>query len=335
MTVQIYYDDDADLGLVQARKVAVIGYGSQGHAHALNLRDSGVEVVVGLQEGSDSRKRAEAEGLAVDAPAEAARRSDLIMMLVPDQHAATLYADEIAPNLEDGDALFFAHGFNVHYGEIAAPPGVDVAMVAPKSPGHLVRRTFEDGSGAPALVAVAQDATGTAHALALSYARALGSTRAGLLETTFREETETDLFGEQAILCGGISELIKASFDTLVDAGYAPESAYFECVHELKLIVDLIFEGGLAWMRHSVSDTAEYGDFTRGPRIITEETRASMRRILDEVQSGAFAEEWIAENRSGGTRLQDFRKADRDHQVEVVGRRLRSMMPFMDSKEPE
>jgi len=335
MTVPIYYDDDADLGLIQARKVAVIGYGSQGHAHALNLRDSGVDVVVGLQEGSASRPRAEAEGLQVFTPADATERSDLIMMLVPDQHAAALYAGEIAPNLSDGDALFFAHGFNVHYGEILAPGGVDVAMVAPKSPGHLVRRTFEAGSGTPALIAVAQDATGKAHDLALSYARALGTTRAGLLETTFREETETDLFGEQAILCGGVSELIKASFDTLVDAGYAPESAYFECVHELKLIVDLIFEGGLAWMRHSVSDTAEYGDFTRGPRIVTEETRASMRRILDEVQSGAFAEEWIAENRKGGTRLQEFRAGDRDLQVEVVGRRLRSMMPTMDAKEPE
>jgi len=332
MTVPIYYDDDADLGLVQARKVAVIGYGSQGHAHALNLRDSGVDVVVGLREDSESRKAAEAEGLRVATPTEAAHEADLIMILVPDQHQAELYSDEIAPNLAEGDALFFAHGFNVHFGQIEAPEGVDVAMVAPKSPGHLVRRTFQEGSGTPALVAVAHDATGTAHALALSYARAIGTTRAGLLETTFREETETDLFGEQAILCGGISELIKASFDTLVEGGYAPESAYFECVHELKLIVDLIFEGGLAWMRNSVSDTAEFGDFTRGPRIITEDTRETMRQILAEVQSGEFAEEWIAENRKGGSRLQEYRERDRDHQVEVVGRRLRAMMPFLDSK---
>ena len=334
MTVRIYYDDDADLSLIRGRRVAVMGYGSQGHAHALNLRDSGVEVVVGLQEGSASRKAAEAEGLTVMTPSEAAAASDVVMMLVPDQHAAGLYSDEIAPNLSDGDALFFAHGFNVHYGEIVAPDGVDVAMVAPKSPGHLVRRTFEAGIGTPALVAVAQDATGAAHDLALSYARALGTTRAGLLETTFREETETDLFGEQAILCGGISELIKASFDTLVEGGYAPESAYFECVHELKLIVDLIYEGGIAWMRHSVSDTAEYGDFTRGPRVITEETRVAMREILADVQSGSFAREWIAENRGGGTALDEYRARDRDHGVEVIGRRLRSLMPFLDSKDP-
>jgi len=335
MTVSIYYDDDADLGLVQARKVAVMGYGSQGHAHALNLRDSGVDVVVGLPEGSASRGRAEAEGLSVLTPAEAARQADLIMILAPDANQVELYQEDIAPNLAPGDALFFAHGFNIHFGQIDPSPDVDVAMVAPKSPGHLVRRSYQGGSGVPALVAVAHDATGSARALALSYARAIGNTRAGVLETTFREETETDLFGEQVILCGGVTALIKASFETLVEAGYAPESAYFECVHELKLIVDLIWEGGLTWMRHSVSDTAEYGDFTRGPQIITEETRETMRRILADVQSGAFAEEWIAEIRAGQPRLEQFRREGRAHQIEAVGSRLRSMMPFLDAKVPE
>jgi ketol-acid reductoisomerase len=332
MTVPIYYDKDADPDLVKARKVAVLGYGSQGHAHALNLRDSGADVVVGLPEGSASRARAEAEGLTVLTPAEAARQSDLIMILAPDANQVALYRDDIGPNLEPGDALFFAHGFNVHYGQIEPPATVDVAMVAPKSPGHLVRRSYEGGSGVPALVAVAQDATGSALALALSYARANGNTRAGVLETTFREETETDLFGEQVILCGGVTALIKASFETLVEAGYAPESAYFECIHELKLIVDLIWEGGLTWMRYSVSDTAEYGDFTRGPEIITEETRKTMRKILDDVQSGVFAQEWIAEIEAGQPRLQEYRAEGRAHQVEEVGARLRAMMPFMDAK---
>jgi ketol-acid reductoisomerase len=331
----VYHDADAGLDVIRSRTVAIVGYGSQGHAHALNLRDSGVDVVVGLPEGSRSRARAEAAGLAVTTPAEAARGADLVTILVPDQHQADLYRDEIAPNLTDGNALFFAHGFNVHFGQITPAPGLDVAMVAPKSPGHLVRRTYTEGSGTPALVAVHQDATGGAMDLALSYAKGLGCTRAGVLETTFREETETDLFGEQVILCGGVSELIKASFETLVDAGYAPESAYFECLHELKLIVDLLYEGGLAWMRHSVSDTAEYGDFTRGPRVVTDETRTEMRRILDEVQSGAFAEEWIAENRAGAPRLQEYRERDRAHPIEEVGGRLRSMMPFLTPRSPE
>jgi ketol-acid reductoisomerase len=335
MTVPIYYDADADLSLVRSREVAVLGYGSQGHAHALNLRDSGVDVVVGLREGSRSWEKAEAEGLRVVTPEKAVAAADLIMVLVPDQHQEKLYAEAIAPNLEAGDALFFAHGFTIHFGQIVPPADVDVAMVAPKGPGHLVRRTFEAGSGVPSLLAVHQDASGSAHALALSYASAIGAGRAGVLETTFREETETDLFGEQAILCGGVSELVKASFDTLVDAGYAPESAYFECLHELKLIVDLFYEGGLAWMRHSVSDTAEYGDLTRGPRIVTEETRKAMRTILDDVQSGAFAEEWIAENRKGAPLLQELRARDREHPIETVGARLRSMMPFIDPKAPE
>jgi len=334
MTVEIYYQADADPQLIQGRKVAVIGYGSQGHAHALNLKESGVEVVVGLREGSSSRSDAEGEGLRVESPAKAAEWADLVMMLVPDQNMGDVYKEEIAPNLAPGNALFFAHGFNVHFGEIEPPEGVDVAMVAPKSPGHLVRRSYQQGSGVPALVAVDQDASGKAMPLAVSYANAIGSTRAGVLETTFREETETDLFGEQVILCGGVTELIKASFETLVEAGYAPESAYFECLHELKLIVDLLFEGGLSWMRHSVSDTAEYGDFTRGPRIVTDETRAEMRRILAEIQSGEFAKEWMAEHRSGAPNLAKYRAQDAVHPVEEVGARLRSLMPFLDPKSP-
>ncbi len=335
MSVPVYYDDDADLGVITRRRVAIIGYGSQGHAHALNLRDSGGDVVVGLRDGSSSRRRAEEEGLTVVEPAEAAAGADVVMLLVPDQHMGDLYREAVAPNLSNGDALFFAHGFNIHFGFVEPPAGVDVAMVAPKGPGHLVRRTFTEGSGVPGLVAVHQDATGTAKELALSYARAIGATRAGVLETTFREETETDLFGEQVILCGGVSELVKASFDTLVEAGYAPESAYFECMNELKLIVDLMYEGGLTWMRHSISDTAEYGDYTRGPRIVTEDTRAAMRDILGEVQSGEFAREWMAENRAGAPRMAEFRARDRDHPVEQVGARLRSMMPFLSPKSPD
>jgi len=335
VSVSIYYDADADPALVQARKVAILGYGSQGHAHALNLRDSGVEVVVGELEGTPAWERAEAAGLTVLAADEACRRANLLVVLVPDPIQPRLYEESIAPNLEEGDALFFAHGFNIHFGQIEPPATVDVAMVAPKSPGHLVRRMYEEGGGTPALVAVAQDATGQAHALALSYAWAIGATKAGVLETTFREETETDLFGEQVILCGGVSELIKASFDTLVEAGYAPESAYFECLHELKLIVDLLYEGGLTWMRHSVSDTAEYGDYTRGPRIITEQTRETMRQILAEVQSGEFANEWIAESASGAQKLTECRRRDRAHPIEEVGARLRSMMPFLTPKTPE
>jgi ketol-acid reductoisomerase len=335
MSVTIYYDADADPGLVKERTVAVLGYGSQGHAHALNLRDSGVDVVVGELEGTPARERAEAAGHTVVSADEACRRADLIMVLVPDPVQPRLYEEAILPNLAADDALFFAHGFNIHFGQIKPPATVDVAMVAPKSPGHLVRRMYEEGGGTPALVAVAQDATGQARALALSYAWAIGATKAGVLGTTFREETETDLFGEQVILCGGVSELIKASFDTLVEAGYAPESAYFECLHELKLIVDLLYEGGLTWMRHSVSDTAEYGDYTRGPRIITEQTREAMRQILAEVQSGEFAKEWIAESAAGSKKLIECRQRERAHPIEEVGARLRSMMPFLTPKVPE
>jgi ketol-acid reductoisomerase len=331
----IYYDDDADLGLVQSRKVAVLGYGSQGHAHARSLHDSGCEVRVGLQEGSRSRAAAEAAGLTVTTPAEAAAWADLIMVLVPDTVQRHLYATDIAPNLKAGDALFFAHGFNVHYGYIQPPETVDVAMVAPKGPGHLVRRQFESGEGTPVLVAVAQDATGKAWDLAKAYARAIGGTRAGALVTTFQEETETDLFGEQTVLCGGVTALIQASFDTLVKAGYQPEVAYFECLHELKMIVDLIYEGGLGWMRYSVSDTAEYGDYTRGPRVIGEPSRAEMERILEEVRSGAFAREWVAEDDAGRPNFNRLRAQGREHPIEQVGRPLRAMMSWLRRPEGE
>jgi ketol-acid reductoisomerase len=330
----IYYDRDADPSVIKGRKVAVIGYGSQGHAHALNLKESGVDVVVGLREGSSSRTEAEQAGLSVTTPAEAAAAADVIMLLVPDQHMGDLYRAEIAGHLDAGDALFFAHGFNIHFGVIDVPGDVDVVMVAPKGPGHLVRRTYTEGSGVPCLLAVHQDASGNARALGLSYARALGGTRAGVLETTFKEETETDLFGEQVILCGGVSSLIKASFDTLVEAGYQPESAYFETLHELKLIVDLLYEGGLSYMRYSVSDTAEYGDYTRGPRIVTDETRAKMKEILGEIQSGAFANEWLAQAREGAPYLLEQREANRHHPIEEVGVELRMMMPFLTPKAP-
>ena len=330
----IYYDQDADPSVLTGRKVAVIGYGSQGHAHALNLQDSGIDVIVGLREGSANRVQAQQAGLTVTTPGQAAAGADVVMMLVPDQHMGDLYTSEIAPNLDAGDALLFAHGFNIHYGVIEPPGDVDVVMVAPKGPGHLVRRTFTEGSGVPCLLAVDQDATGNARSLGLSYARAIGGTRAGVLETTFKEETETDLFGEQVILCGGVSSLIKASFDTLVEAGYQPESAYFETLHELKLIVDLLFEGGLSYMRYSVSDTAEYGDYTRGPRIVTDETRAKMQEILGEIQSGAFANEWLAQAREGAPYLLEQRDANRRHQIEQVGAELRTMMPFLTPKAP-
>ncbi len=330
----IYYDKDADPSLIAGREVAVIGFGSQGHAHALNLFDSGVPVIVGLREGSPNRERALEYGLPVMTPADAARAANVIMMLVPDQLMGDLYAAEIAPHLEPGDVLMFAHGFNVHFGVIEPPPYVDVAMVAPKGPGHLVRRTYTEGSGVPCLLAVHQDASGDAKELAMSYAWGIGGGRAGVLETTFEEETETDLFGEQVILCGGVSELIKASFDTLVNAGYQPESAYFETLHELKLIVDLLYEGGLSWMRYSVSDTAEFGDYTRGPRIITEETRAEMVKILDEIRSGEFAREWLAESRDGAANLLATRDAEQDLQIERVGRELRAMMPFLTPRMP-
>jgi ketol-acid reductoisomerase len=331
----VYYDDDADLGLVQSRKVAVLGYGSQGHAHALCLRDSGCEVRVGLKEGSRSRAKAEAAGLKVLDPAEACAWADLIMVLVPDTVQRRLYADAIAPNLRPGDALFFAHGFNVHFGYVRAPEGLDVAMVAPKGPGHLVRRQFEEGQGTPVLVAVAQDATGKAWDLARSYARAIGGTRAGALVTTFQEETETDLFGEQAVLCGGVTSLIQAGFETLVEAGYQPEVAYFECLHELKMIVDMIYEGGLGWMRYSVSDTAEYGDYTRGPRVVGEASRAEMERILEEVRSGTFAREWVAEDDAGRPNFDRMRADARDHRIEQVGRPLRAMMSWLRKPEGE
>jgi len=328
---KLYYEDHADPALVRSRKVAVVGYGSQGHAHALNLHDSGVDVRVGLRDGSSSRAKAEAAGLRVTSVAEAAAEADLVMILLPDTEQASVYEAEIAPNLTDGDAVFFAHGFNIRFGLIAPPPGVDVAMVAPKGPGHLVRRTYTEGGGVPSLIAVSADASGKAMALALSYADALGATRAGVLETTFEEETETDLFGEQVVLCGGLTALVMAGFETLVDAGYQPESAYFECLHELKLIVDLMYEQGIAGMRFSVSDTAEYGDLTRGPRIIDEHVRAEMRQILAEIKDGTFANEWVAENRAGRTRFNALRAAGKEHPIEKVGAKLRAMMPFVNA----
>jgi len=328
----IYYDRDCDPDLIKRSKVAVIGYGSQGHAHARNLSDSGVDVVVGLRPGSASADEAESAGLTVQPVAEAVAAANVVMMLVPDQVMAAVFHQNVAPHLGDGDTLLFAHGFNVHFGEIVAPEGIDVAMIAPKGPGHLVRRTYEEGSGTPCLLAVHQDATGNARDLALSYAWAIGGGRAGILETTFKEETETDLFGEQVILCGGVAELIKASFETLVEAGYQPESAYFETLHELKLIVDLLYEGGLSWMRYSVSDTAEYGDYTRGNRIVTEATREEMKKVLSEIQSGAFANEWLAQAREGAPFLHEQRAANRAHQIEDVGAELRRLMPFLDTK---
>ena len=329
MPVTIYYDDDADLGLIEGKKVAVLGYGSQGHAHALNLRSSGVDVRVGLREGSSSWAKAEAAGLQVATIADASSQADVIMVLLPDTEQAKAYKEWIEPNLRDGDSLAFAHGFNIHFGQIRPPKGVDVWMIAPKGPGHLVRRTFEEGGGVPALVAVGHDATGKAKDVALAYAKGIGATRAGVLDTTFREETETDLFGEQVILCGGLTELIKAAYETLVDAGYQPESAYFECLHEVKLIVDLIYEGGISNMRFSISDTAEYGDMTRGPRIVTSDTRAEMKKILNEIQTGKFAQEWILENQANRPVFNALRRQSAEHPIEAVGAQLRSMMPWI------
>jgi ketol-acid reductoisomerase len=326
---EIFYDDDADLALVQGRKVAILGYGSQGHAHALNLRDSGVDVRVGLPEGSKSRAAAEAEGLRVVTPAEASAEADLIMVLAPDTVQRHLFTDDIEPNLNEGDALFFGHGFNIRFGYITAPAGVTVAMVAPKGPGHLVRRQFQEGRGVPCLVAVEQDPQGNGQALALSYAKGIGGTRPGTLKTTFTEETETDLFGEQAVLCGGVSALVQAGFETLTEAGYQPEAAYFECLHELKLIVDLMYEGGLAKMRWSISDTAEYGDYSRGPRIITGATKAEMKRILGEIQDGTFAREWIAEDDNGRPNFDKYRAEGAAHPIEEVGGRLRGLMAWI------
>ncbi|HSW51914.1 MAG TPA: ketol-acid reductoisomerase [Sulfuricaulis sp.] len=333
--MRVYYDRDADINLIKSKKVAIIGYGSQGHAHALNLRDSGVSVVVGLPASSKSRDKAAAAGLEVLGPGEAAARADFIMILVPDHIQADLYQGEIAPQLKPGKTLMFAHGFNVHFGFITPPAGVDVSMVAPKAPGHRVREVFTEGQGVPALVAVQQDASGKALENALAYALGLGSLKAGVIQTTFREETESDLFGEQAVLCGGASELIRAGFETLTEAGYDPEIAYFECLHELKLIVDLIYEGGLSYMRYSVSDTAEYGDYTRGPRIINEQTRAEMKKILAEVQSGEFAKAWMDENRGGRKNFLAMRAAQQSQPIETVGAELREMMTFLKKKKVE
>jgi len=327
----LYYEEQADRALIRSRKVAVLGYGSQGHAHALNLHDSGVDVRVGLREGSASRAKAEAAGLRVLSIGDACAEADLVMILLPDTEQGAIYDAEIAPHLSPGDALFFAHGFNIRFGLVAPPEGVDVAMVAPKGPGHLVRRTYTEGGGVPSLIAVSNDASGKAMALALSYADALGATRAGVLETTFEEETETDLFGEQVVLCGGLASLVTAGYETLVEAGYQPESAYFECLHELKLIVDLMYEQGISGMRFSVSDTAEYGDLTRGPRIIDEHVREEMRRILGEIRDGTFAREWVAENRAGRSRFDRLRAAGKEHPIEIVGAELRSMMPFVSA----
>jgi ketol-acid reductoisomerase len=330
MAVEIFYDDDADLAVIQGRRVAVIGYGSQGHAHALSLRDSGVDVRIGLPAGSKSRPKAEEEGLRVRTPAEAAAEADLIMILAPDTRQRSIYAEDIAPNLKSGDALFFGHGFNIRYGLITPPSDVDVAMVAPKGPGHLVRRQFVDGKGVPCLIAVEQDPSGSATALALSYAKGIGGTRAGVIKTTFTEETETDLFGEQVVLCGGTTALVQAGFETLVEAGYAPEVAYFECLHELKLIVDLMYEGGIARMRYSISDTAEYGDVSRGPRLINDSVRQEMRTILREIQDGSCAEEWVAEDDAGRPNFAKLVQAGEQHPIEEVGRKLRGLMSWVD-----
>ena len=327
---KMYYDKDADLSLIQAKKVAVIGYGSQGHAHALNLKDSGVDVRVGLPAGSASRAKAEKDGLRALDVADAVREADVVMVLTPDHGQAKLYKESIEPNLKPGATLMFAHGFNIRFGTIQPPANVDVTMIAPKSPGHRVRELYVEGGGTPALVAVHQDATGNAKALALSYGRAIGVGRAGIVETTFTEETETDLFGEQAILCGGTSALVKAGFDTLVEAGYQPEVAYFECLHELKLIVDLMYRGGLNYMRYSVSDTAEYGDYTAGPRIVTDETKKNMKKLLAEIQDGTFARNWIGEHAAGRPWFNKTRNAEQDQILERVGADLRSMMPFVN-----
>ena len=330
---KMYYDKDADLSLIQAKKVAMIGYGSQGHAHALNLKDSGVDVRVGLPPGSASRARAEKDGLRVVDPAQATREADVVMILTPDTGQAKLYREDIAPNLKPGKTLMFAHGFNIRFGTITPPGNVDVSMIAPKAPGHRVRELFKEGGGTPALLAVHQDASGTARELALSYGKGIGVTRAGVVETTFTEETETDLFGEQAVLCGGTSALVKAGFETLVEAGYQPEIAYFECLHELKLIVDLMYRGGLNYMRYSISDTAEYGDYTGGARLVTAETRAEMKRMLDDIRSGRFAKQWIAENEQGRPTFEAQRAKEQTQQLEQVGAELRKMMPFVDPVE--
>lgn len=328
----LYYDQDANLDLLSGKTVAVVGYGSQGHAHALNLHDSGVNVVVGLYEGSRSWAKAEADGLQVMTVADAAEAADVIMMLIPDTRQAEVYAESIAPHLKPGDTLMFAHGFNIRYGQITPPDFVDVSMVAPKAPGHRVRELYVEGAGTPGLLAVEQDASGQAKAQALAYARGIGCTRAGVIETTFKEETETDLFGEQAVLCGGVTALVKAGFETLVKAGYQPEVAYFECMHELKLIVDLMYQGGMEYMWYSVSDTAEHGGYTAQDQIVTEETKGAMRQLLDDIQSGEYAEQWMAENRNGRPNFNQKRAGERALLIEKVGSELRDMMPFLNAK---
>jgi ketol-acid reductoisomerase len=327
--VKVYYDEDADLSLLKGKKVAIMGYGSQGHAQAQNLRDSGVDVVVGLRKGRPSWDAAVADGLNVMTVPEAAEQADIIQILLPDEVQARIYREQIAPYLKEGNALMFSHGFNIHFDQIVPPSNIDVFMVAPKGPGHMVRRTFVEGKGVPSLVAVHQDYTGKAKDLALAYAKGIGGTRAGVFETTFKEETETDLFGEQAVLCGGVTALMKAGFETLVEAGYAPEMAYFECIHEMKLIVDLINEGGLSGMRYSISNTAEYGDYMSGPRLITEETRKEMKKILAEIQNGEFAKKWTLENQAGCPSFKAIARQEKEHLVEKVGARLRSMMPWL------
>jgi ketol-acid reductoisomerase len=327
----MYYEKDTDLNLLKGKKVAIIGYGSQGHAHALNLHESGIDVTVGLYNGSKSWTKAEAAGLKVATVAEAAKAADFIMILLPDEKQGKIYNEEIAPNLEEGNSLVFAHGFNIHFAQIVPPSYVDVFMVAPKGPGHLVRRTYTEGAGVPCLIAVHQDASGKAKQYALAYANGIGGARAGILETTFKDETETDLFGEQAVLCGGCAELIKAGFETLVEAGYAPENAYFECMHEMKLIVDLFYQGGLSLMRYSVSDTAEYGDYQIGKRIITDETKKEMKKVLKEIQEGTFAKNWLLENQVGRPNFNATRRMEAEHPIEKVGKELRGMMSWIDT----
>ena len=329
MAAKIYYDQDADLGLLKGRKIAIIGYGSQGHAHALNLKDSGQSVIVGLYKGSKSWSKAEKDGLSVASVGQAAKAADIIMLLLPDQSQRQVFEAEIRDGLGKGKMLMFAHGFNIHFNQVVPPPDVDVTMIAPKAPGHVMRDLFTEGPGVPALLAVHQDVTGKAKDMALAYGRGVGCTRAGVIETTFKEETETDLFGEQTTLCGGVSHLIKAAFETLVEAGYQPEIAYFECMHEMKLIVDLFYQGGLAYMRYSVSDTAEYGDYTRGPRVVSDQTKAEMKRILEEIQSGQFAREWVLENQANRAGFLTMRRRDAEHSIEEVGQRLRKMMSWI------
>jgi len=327
--MKIYYDKDADLSLIKGKQVTIVGYGSQGHAHALNLHESGVKVTVGLRKGGPSWTKAEKAGLTVKEVAEAVKGADFVMMLMPDEHIAATYRKDVEPNMRKGATLAFAHGFNIHFGQVIPREDLDVVMIAPKAPGHTVRNQYVQGAGTPCLIAMAQDVSGKARDLALSYAAAIGGARAGVIETNFREETETDLFGEQVVLCGGTTALVQAGFEILVEAGYAPEMAYFECLHELKLIVDLMYEGGIANMRYSISNNAEYGDFTRGPRIITEESKNEMRRILKEIQTGAYAQEFLLENQTGATKLNALRRIGREHPIEVVGKKLRDMMPWL------